>query len=1112
MASPLHVLFIDICESDAGLILHHLTKDGNLVTSERVGTAESMRSALDKQAWDVIISDCSLASFSAPSALAILQERGQDIPFIIVSGTITDETGSDLMRSGASDYLMKDRLARLAPLVKRELNNVQLHREHNETRAELQKAQKSQEWSKLIYNTTTGAMFLLAVEPDSVYRFLSVNAAFLKSSDLSESQVVGKRADEVLSHHSAQYVLGKYEEAILLGRAIHYEEIADLSRGTVTFKTTLVPILDQNGNCIHLLGSSYEVTDPKGSADALARSEQHTRSLFDLSSIAIWKLDLSDVKVYFNQLKSSGVTHFREHFEGHADEITLCARKIKILDINRRSMALLKADCKEDIYNKLSGCIMDETIQGFTNILIALAEGKNSIEFEIPVRTFTNEELFLNCSIQVTPGCEDTLSAVLAFFKDITLRSRAEKALKESRDQLEWLFDVLPVGISVLDQDRQLVKSNPALEEILAISKEGLLRGDYRRRRYFRPDGTLMPSEEFASSRVENGEKSVYHVETGVEKEDGSMVWTDISAAACGFPDWHTVIAISDITGRVEMENKNHHLLEQLRQQNFEQEMIIKLTSHLRQAQKADEAQMILVEQALEIFSVDAVALFLISDGSFHVSACSGNGNPWSEASIPQGEETFKEILSSGHPCFMNSAEEIENIFPLHLPDANPMEILVSVALVQVHSGDAPIGLLALGNYSNKSHFETQINLLTTVAEIAGITIQRMKTMESTGQLVSRRTNELTALYNVISVASKSKVLKDRLDTALGEVLRSLSSSHGGIFLFDKDKNRLISVADQKLPPELKVVIENSPMETTWEGWVMLHDEALIIPDILADPRFLDPNNHINDQTRVYIGVPIRNQERIMGVLSIIRTGREIFSLDEITFVSALANHIGVSIENNNLIEQVEKAALLEERSRLARELHDSVTQTLYSATFFAEAGQKMVKQGNLKQTQEYLVRLSQISQQALKEMRLLIYQLRPEVLKEEGLVSALRQRLELVENKVAIQTNLTVNQIRRLSDQVEDTLYWTAIEALNNITKHAQASQIWVQINVEEDRVILTIEDDGKGFDLNETHHQSGMGLNNIRERLQKEGGCLEITSSKGKGTMLTAICPLDK
>jgi len=98
-------------------------------------------------------------------------------------------------------------------------------------------------------------------------------------------------------------------------------------------------------------------------------------------------------------------------------------------------------------------------------------------------------------------------------------------------------------------------------------------------------------------------------------------------------------------------------------------------------------------------------------------------------------------------------------------------------------------------------------------------------------------------------------------------------------------------------------------------------------------------------------------------------------------------------------------------------ELHDSVTQTLYSASFFAEVGRDLAEQGNLSQVKECLGRLAQISQQALKEMRLLVYQLRPDILKEEGLVPALRQRLELVENKVAIQSKLTVNQIRRLNN-----------------------------------------------------------------------------------------------
>lgn len=513
----------------------------------------------------------------------------------------------------------------------------------------------------------------------------------------------------------------------------------------------------------------------------------------------------------------------------------------------------------------------------------------------------------------------------------------------------------------------------------------------------------------------------------------------------------------------------------------------------------------------MDIFQVDAAALFLISKDVLYISASSGKWEHWSGSPHPIGENEFKEILSLGHPYFINSPEEFAKTFKFHDVNDKPMSKMVSCALVPVHSENTPIGLLVLSNYSRKKPLETQTNLLATVAEIAGITIQRMKSMDAMEQLVTRRNNELSALYNVIATASQSKNIKDKLEIALGEVLRSLNCLHGSIFLYDWDENRLRCFASQQLPSNLKERIENSTLETSWEGWAILHDEALVISDISSDQRFIGMNHILDDQKLVYVGMPIKNNGKISGVLSILRMGTQVFSIDEISFIYALANHIGVIIENNSLIERVEKAALADERSRLARDLHDSVTQTLYSSTFFAETGLKMIEQGKLEQVKEYLAKLSQSSLQALKEMRLLIYQLRPEILKTEGLIPALRQRLELVENKVTIQTKLSVNEIRRLSDHIEDALYWIAIEALNNILKHAQASQVLIKIQMEEVRVILQIQDNGKGFEPLETTHINGLGLNNIRERLQKEGGSLEISSSKEQGTTLTIICPIE-
>ncbi len=133
-------------------------------------------------------------------------------------------------------------------------------------------------------------------------------------------------------------------------------------------------------------------------------------------------------------------------------------------------------------------------------------------------------------------------------------RKRTEQALRESNEKLTLLFDSLPVGVSVLNQDRNVVKQNRALGQILAMTAEGLARGDYRHRRYLRADGSLMPLEAFPSARVLNGEAAVYNTEIGVEKEDGGVVWTSVSAVGCALADWRVVIVTTDVTDRKQME------------------------------------------------------------------------------------------------------------------------------------------------------------------------------------------------------------------------------------------------------------------------------------------------------------------------------------------------------------------------------------------------------------------------------------------------------------------------------------------------------------------------------------------------------------------------------
>jgi signal transduction histidine kinase len=207
-------------------------------------------------------------------------------------------------------------------------------------------------------------------------------------------------------------------------------------------------------------------------------------------------------------------------------------------------------------------------------------------------------------------------------------------------------------------------------------------------------------------------------------------------------------------------------------------------------------------------------------------------------------------------------------------------------------------------------------------------------------------------------------------------------------------------------------------------------------------------------------------------------------------------------VEGVQLRAEAKQTAVLAERQRLARELHDSVTQALYSVTLLAEASSQAAAVGDLKVTQTSLALLSEITQQALKEMRLLVYELRPPELADQGLVAALQRRLDTVETRAGVTARLLVVGEPALAPTQEETLYRIALEALNNALKHAAAKTVIVRLEAGDAGVALRIKDDGRGFDLQAVEDSGGMGLLTMRERAEQLGALLTIRSQPGAGT----------
>jgi signal transduction histidine kinase len=257
--------------------------------------------------------------------------------------------------------------------------------------------------------------------------------------------------------------------------------------------------------------------------------------------------------------------------------------------------------------------------------------------------------------------------------------------------------------------------------------------------------------------------------------------------------------------------------------------------------------------------------------------------------------------------------------------------------------------------------------------------------------------------------------------------------------------------------------------------------------------------------------VPVTAKGHVIGVLDVQSDRLNDFDETDLAVIQALGNQAAIAIDNARLYEQAQQLAVMEERARLARDLHDAVTQSIYSLTLLAEAGLRMITHGDLQQVRDNQMRIDDIAQQSLQEMRLLVYELRPAELKELGLVGAIERRLEVVEHRAGIEARLLTDGSLSLPVELEEELYRIAQEALNNALKHARATAIFVKIEKHDPHLILTIRDNGRGFEPLAIDDHRGLGLANMKERASRINADLIISSTPGEGTIISVKVLID-
>jgi signal transduction histidine kinase/ligand-binding sensor domain-containing protein len=457
------------------------------------------------------------------------------------------------------------------------------------------------------------------------------------------------------------------------------------------------------------------------------------------------------------------------------------------------------------------------------------------------------------------------------------------------------------------------------------------------------------------------------------------------------------------------------------------------------------------------------------------------------------------------------------------------------------------------------------IVLVVLVAGAVGVYRQRVRNVEARSreleEEVQERTQEIEqrrqvaeGLRDILAVINSNRPLDEVLDHIIAQASRMLGAGATVLHRIERKRKLVAIQASSGLPDALEGV-SAIPFDASWADDAILSHQPYVIPDLgeMAaaeegaddDPLVKQWLDVTGQYYRSFLAVPLIVEGQVDHCIAFYYAEPQAFSEEDLGLAVALADQAALAIENAQLHERAKELAVVEERQRLARDLHDAVSQTLFSASLIAETlpdlwGISPDEVGEL------LLKLRQLSRGALAEMRALLMELRPAALAEASLKELLRQLAQAAAGREGIPVSVTVDETCDLPSEVRIALYRIAQEALNNVVKHAQASRVEVSLRCapplsppeagektadlsrsmgtplspqqaggkaagQVKRVELVIRDDGIGFDPDNVAPER-LGLGIMHERAEAIGARLVIESQPGRGTQIAVVWAADK
>lgn len=383
-------------------------------------------------------------------------------------------------------------------------------------------------------------------------------------------------------------------------------------------------------------------------------------------------------------------------------------------------------------------------------------------------------------------------------------------------------------------------------------------------------------------------------------------------------------------------------------------------------------------------------------------------------------------------------------------------------------------------------------------------------------------------LREIVAVLNSDRSLAEVLQFITTQATRLLGAEAGQIYHLQSEDDGQEEIFRVEAGHGFRsnyvgVILKNVHLTVSYQAVQRRHPVAIsdmtpALNQLLAQPSFGTGQQsllqEVRQRFRSILVVPLIIKDEVYGTISVYDEAMRTFTEEEINLAVAFGRQSALAIENARLRQQVQQAAVREERGRLARELHDSVTQSLYSLALLAQGWRLAAQDEHLPGVAQQFARLTDIAHQALREMRLLIHQLRLPELEKEGLVGAVQRRLDAVERRSGIDARVVVDGELDLPVPIEEQIYRIIQEALNNALKHAAATTVTVAIRVirsphpalldgAEPMLEIEISDNGQGFDPQAA--ASGFGIDSMHERAEQLGASLILRSAPAQGTTVS-------